>query len=204
MEIETIDRTGGYNPYQLTWGEEIAFPSTRKLTEYGNRVYNRYPARSIFLVPRAILSQHKNKRFNVLDPFMGSGTTAVETILSGNMPVGVEMDPFARLIANVSSTIFNEKDFASLNNVFEEILRSWSTFEPAYTPKLAGIERWFKENDLKKLLSLKNCIKTLTPSKYLSFMMVAYADCIKPVSLMERQSLKPYISRKHPKVEKPH
>ena len=90
---------------------------------------------------------------------MGSGTTAVETILSGNMPVGVEMDPFARLIANVSSTIFNEKDFASLNNVFEEILRSWSTFEPAYTPNLAGIERWFKENDLKKLLSLKNCIK---------------------------------------------
>lgn len=202
IDIETIDRTGGYNPYQLTWGEEIAFPSTRKLTEYGNRVYNRYPARSIFLVPRAILSQHKNKRFNVLDPFMGSGTTAVETILSGNMPVGVEMDPFARLIANVSSTIFNEKDFASLNNVFEEILRSWSTFEPAYTPKLAGIERWFKENDFKKLLSLKNCIKTLTPSKYLSFMMVAYADCIKPVSLMERQSLKPYISRKHPKETK--
>lgn len=32
--------------------------------------------------------------------------------------------------------------------------------------------------------------------------MVAYADCIKPVSLMERQSLKPYISRKHPKETK--
>jgi len=202
IDIENIDRTGGYNPYQLAWGEEIMFPSTRKLTEYGNRVYNRYPARSIFLVPRAILSQYKNKGINVLDPFMGSGTTAVETIISGNTPIGVEMDPFARLIADVSSTIFSEKDFSSLKEVLVEIVRRWNTFEPASTPKLAGIERWFKNDDLKKLLSLKNCIKAMTPSKYLSFMMVAYADCIKPVSLMERQSLKPYISQKHPKVTK--
>ena len=202
IDIENIDRTGGYNPYQLAWGEEIMFPSTRKLTEYGNRVYNRYPARSIFLVPRAILSQYKNKGINVLDPFMGSGTTAVETIISGNTPIGVEMDPFARLIADVSSTIFSEKDFSSLKEVLVEIVRRWNTFEPASTPKLAGIERWFKNDDLKKLLSLKSCIKAMTPSKYLSFMMVAYADCIKPVSLMERQSLKPYISQKHPKVTK--
>lgn len=202
IDIETIDRTGGYNPYQLTWGEEITFPSTRKLTEYGNRIYNRYPARSIFLVPRAILSQYKNREIKVLDPFMGSGTTAVETLISGNIPIGVEMDPFARLIADVSSTVFNKDDFSQLDKVGKEILSKWNTFESAPIPRLVGIERWFKDNDLEKLLRLKSCIKTITPSKYLPFMMVAYADCIKPVSLMERQSLKPYISRKHLKVTK--
>ena len=50
-----------FNPFLLKWGEEIIFPSTRKMKEYGNRVYNRYPARSVFLVPRAILSQYKNQ-----------------------------------------------------------------------------------------------------------------------------------------------
>ena len=202
IDIETIDKTGGYNPYKLAWGEEITFPSTRKLTEYGNRVYNRYPARSIFLVPRAILSQYTDKRIKVLDPFMGSGTTAVETLISGNIPIGVEMDPFARLIADVSSTIFNKNDFAQLKAICGKILKHWRTYKPAAVPQLVGIKRWFKDEDLERLLRLKNCIKALTPPKYLPFMMVAYADCIKPVSLMERQSLKPYISTKHPKVTK--
>lgn len=202
IDIETIDRMGGYNPYQLTWGEEIMFPSTRKLTEYGNRIYNRYPARSIFLVPRAILSQYRNQGIKVLDPFMGSGTTAVEALISGNTPIGVEMDPFARLIAEVSSTVFNEEDFVMLNNVSVKILRRWNAYKPAPIPQLVGITRWFKDNDLEKLLRLKSCINAMTPPKYLPFMMVAFADCIKPVSLMERQSLKPYISKKHPKITK--
>ena len=48
MEKEIDFNTGIYNPYTLAWGEEIEFPTTRTLLEYGNRVYNRYPARSIF------------------------------------------------------------------------------------------------------------------------------------------------------------
>ena len=40
------------------------------------------------------------------------------------------------------------------------------------------------------------------PKKYQPFFMVTFADAIKPVSLMERQSLKPYISTKYPKETK--
>lgn len=36
----------------------------------------------------------------------------------------------------------------------------------------------------------------------MNFFMVTFADCVKPVSLMERQSLKPYISTKFPKKTK--
>ena len=77
---EKIKSFDFYNPYTLDWGNEIEFPSSRNVKEYGNRVYNRYPARSIFLVPRAILSHQADRPLNVLDPFMGSGTTAVETV----------------------------------------------------------------------------------------------------------------------------
>jgi len=196
INITYYNEVGGFNPYSLKWDEEISFPSTKRLSEFGNRVYNRYPARSIFLVPRAILAQHRNKRLNILDPFMGSGTTAVETILSGNIAYGVEMDPFARLISDVSSTIFTETDFENLDAIFEEISLRWETYMPTESPHLTGIERWFKDNDMENLLKLKACIYDICPLKYRPFMMVTYADCIKPVSLMERQSLKPYISRR--------
>lgn len=46
-----------YNPYSLDWGEEISFPSSRNFKEYGNRIYNRYPARSIFWFQEPFLLQ---------------------------------------------------------------------------------------------------------------------------------------------------
>ncbi len=191
-----------FNPYNLDWGEEISFPSSRSVMEYGNRIYNRYPARSIFLVPRAILSTKHDQGLNILDPFMGSGTTAVETVISGNIPYGLEMDPFARMVAEVSSYVFSSGEILELEHTADLIKKQWKTFDSLPTPNLLGIERWFKAGDLEKLLQLKKAILTISPKKYTNFFLVAFADCIKPVSLMERQSLKPYISTKFPKITK--
>lgn len=202
-QVEDINKTGGFNPYKVSWGKEIEFPSTRTTQEYGNRIYNRYPARSIFLVPRAILYHQNKKGLRVLDPFMGSGTTAVETILSGNVPIGLEMDPFARVISEVSSTVFSKKQLSDLNHYYEIILTSWKEYEAGPVPKLLGIKRWFNPEDLEQLLQLKSCILSVVPEPYKDFMLVTYADCIKPVSKMERQSLKPYISTKYTKTTKP-
>ena len=191
-----------YNPYELSWGEEIEFPSTRNLHEYGNRIYNRYPARSVFLVPRAILAQHYEKHINVLDPFMGSGTTAVETVISGNIPYGLEMDPFARMVAEVSSTLFSKDEIKEIIDLKDIISDTWCNYTPDVIPNLTGVERWFKDDDLEKLLKLKSAILHLSPEKYRRFFLVTFADAIKPVSLMERQSLKPYISTKYTKETK--
>lgn len=198
--VEDINITGGFNPYELSWGKEITFPSTRTIKEYGNRIYNRYPARSVFLVPRAILYHQANKGLRVLDPFMGSGTTAVETVLSGNVPYGLEMDPFARLISEVSSTVFNDEQLAEINHYYEVVSATWNGFEPSPVPDLDGIGRWFNPGDLDLLLRLKACIQATVPTPYTDFFLVVFADCIKPVSKMERQSLKPYISTKYAKI----
>ena len=191
-----------YNPYKIGWGEEIEFPSTRNLHEYGNRIYNRYPARSVFLVPRAILAQHTDLELNVLDPFMGSGTTAVETVISGNIPYGLEMDPFARMVADVSASIFNKEEIEEIIKLKGYIEKTWDSYAPDETPNLTGIERWFKGDDLNKLLKLKKSILHLSPEKYRKFLLITFADAVKPVSLMERQSLKPYISTKYEKETK--
>ena len=191
-----------YNPYKLGWGEKVEFPSTRNLHEYGNRIYNRYPARSVFLVPRAILFQHKDENIKVLDPFMGSGTTAVETVLSGNIPYGLEMDPFARMVAEVSSYVFRKKELGEILELKQMVLTNWTKYKAEEKPHLTGIERWFKEDDLELLLKLKNAIANIVPEKYLKFFLITFADAIKPVSLMERQSLKPYISTRYTKETK--
>ncbi|MBN2892333.1 MAG: hypothetical protein JXL97_10725 [Bacteroidales bacterium] len=208
MEIETYNKTGGYNPYELGWDETISFPSTRKLSEYGNRLYNRYPARSIFLVPRATInSKVKDKKeLNVLDPFMGSGTTAVEASLTNSVIYGAEMDPFARLIAEVSLFRFSEKEEKELNSIMKRLKSNWADYpiNEFYYPNLNNIEYWFDSNIFDDLLRLKSIIyETVLNEKFLKFLKITFADCIKPSSKMERQSTKPYISSKFPKKIKP-
>ncbi|CZP77110.1 DNA methylase [Legionella pneumophila] len=207
MELEKIDLNGGYNPYELKWNETITFPSTRKLTEYGNKVYNRYPARSVFLVPRAILNHFpKMKNLSILDPFMGSGTTAVEASNFNCKIYGVEMDPFARMIAEASILRFNDIDLLELSKYKEAILVNLSKtkLNIQLTPKLKNIEHWFDDEVFKDILKLKTCIfETVNEDKFLKFFLISLADAIKPASKMERQSTKPYISSKYKKKTKP-
>ena len=208
MDIEKYNKTGGYNPYELNWDETILFPSTRNLIEYGNRLYNRYPARSIFLVPRATLNSKfkQTKDFHVLDPFMGSGTTAVEASLITSSIYGTEMDPFARLIAEVSLFRFTEAEEKELKSIFSNIKINWGVYEinDEFYPDLTNIEYWFDSNIFNDLLKLKSYIyENVSKEKFLKFFKVTFADCIKPSSKMERQSTKPYISSKYSKKIKP-
>ncbi len=208
MEIEIINKTGGYNPYELKWDETISFPNTKSLTQYGNRLYNRYPARSIFLVPRATINSKAKelKKLNILDPFMGSGTTAVEASLTNSVIYGTEMDPFARLIAEVSIFRFSENELFELKDIYSNIKKKWNKYpvNKKFYPKLNNIEYWFDEQVFNDLLRLKSFIfENISNEKYLKFFKVTFADCIKPSSKMERQSTKPYISSKFPKKIKP-
>lgn len=204
-----IKSDGIYNPYELAWDETIEFPSTRTVKQYGNRIYNRYPARSVFLVPRSIIAQEirDKKSLNILDPFMGSGTTAVEASLIPNTKIfGTEMDPFARLIASVSIQHFNLNELQELDQYYNSILNNWKStkIDQSLYPDLKNIEYWFDEKVFEDLMQLKSCIYGLqTSKKIMSFLKVCFADCIKPASKMERQSTKPYISSKYKKVPKP-
>ncbi|MBY0554342.1 site-specific DNA-methyltransferase [bacterium] len=209
MEQVNFDLQGGFKPTLLKWNETITFPSTKKLTEYGNKIYNRYPARSIFLVPRAtIYSKVKisKKKLNIMDPFMGSGTTAVEASLQSCNIYGVEMDPFARLIAEVSIIRFTKEEAKEVEECFNSIIKNWNECEidKKLIPKLKNIEYWFDKKNFEDLLKLKTYIfNEIENEKYLKYFKIVFADCIKPASKMERQSLKPYISSKYAKKIKP-
>ncbi|MGE0875416.1 MAG: hypothetical protein AB7O31_12175 [Burkholderiales bacterium] len=205
--VDPILLQESYDHSQVPWGGELEFPSTRNLRQLAHRIYNRYPARSISLVPRSILlglgKSNEGRVTTVLDPFMGSGTTAVEAQVLGFTPMGVELDPFARLIATVRTTALDGSAKSELMRAYKAIGKTWKKTKAnkTLTPQLTGIQYWFASKQFLDLLKLKTAIYLETEEGVVrDFLRVTLADMVRPCSKAERQTLKPYISTKYLKA----
>lgn len=191
---------------ELSWGEEISFPSSRSGEMYSHLVGARYPCRSVAYVPRLILSElaiQQGSQIKVLDPFMGSGTTALETNLKGFTAFGLEVDPYARMIGEASVNRFSEVQLSALQTFtldLENIFNKTRGLK-SLVPEIPNIGHWFSEKaieDLSKLKRVLNSYCEVNPETS-NFLFAAFADIIRGVSNAERQSLKPYVSSRFDK-----
>lgn len=191
----------------LQWGAEIQFPNSRVLSKSPHFVGGRYPCRSVAYLPRLILEDHSliSSGFSVLDPFMGSGTTAIEAVRYAKSVHGVEVDPYARLIATVATRRYSKDEIQEISFLISEVENRFDSQLPneALSPRLTNIEYWFGNSNFSDLLKLKSTIFELTSEgKIREFLLAAFGDIIRACSKAERQSLKPYISKKYEKKPK--
>lgn len=193
-----------YKIDSMDWGEIIQLPSSRALRSTAHVIGGRYPCRSVAYVPRLILNEFNDaKKINVLDPFMGSGTTAVETISRRFNSFGLEVDPFARLITEVSTHGFTDGERDEIERIHNIISEKFPNCQPKeiFAPKTKNIEYWFDDVNFNDLLKLKTLIHELANEKSVKrFFLAVLADIIRAASKAERQSLKPYISKKYTKT----
>jgi hypothetical protein len=156
-----------------------------------------------------ILDEFKpsGKPIKVLDPFMGSGTTAIESCMKGFIPYGLEVDPYARLISNLSVHIFEEEEIEQIGIIKNIIVGSFGSCKAnkELAPAIDNINYWFSEENYTDLLKLKTLIykNTAQNESIRRFFLAVLADIIRASSKAERQSLKPYISTRFAKKNIP-
>jgi hypothetical protein len=191
----------------LKWAEEISFPSSRNEEMYSHVVGARYPCRSVAYVPRLILNEVPAKKaaaINVLDPFMGSGTTALEANLRGFNAYGLEVDPYARLIGEASVQRFTRSELDELITFAAEFDKRFQKVRSikSMIPAIPNIHHWFSEKSVDNLVRLKRVILEFTETRpqFQNFLLAAFGDIIRGVSFAERQSLKPYVSSRFEKT----
>jgi adenine-specific DNA methylase len=93
---------------------------------------HKYWARKPDNVVATYIEHYSRKRELVLDPFSGSGVTAIEALRLGRRAVGVDIDPVANFIAKMTAQPVDlnalEKEFVSLeNDVKPRILEYFET-----------------------------------------------------------------------------
>ena len=100
-----------------------AFFSAKRVGGLTHNIY-RYPARFSPEFVRAALDAFSDSGDLVLDPFMGGGTSAVETLVSGRRFLGFDLNPLSVLLTRAKTTPLYRRDRDALHAWIE---RSFSS-----------------------------------------------------------------------------
>lgn len=158
-EIKTLERTAVYSTDDVSeyriQGEQWNFNG--EATQEHLHSIHPYPARFIPQIPRKAILEWTSEGDTVLDPFCGSGTTLLESILHGRKAIGIDNNSVACLISNAKVTKYTNEDIEVLKLFVAEIesLKSIASRDAEVkTPNYKNLEYWFDKkaiNDLGRI-----------------------------------------------------
>ena len=158
-----------------------------------------YAAKYIPQIPNLLISTFTKKNDLVLDNFVGSGTTLVESKLLGRNAIGVDINPLACLISKVKTTPI-EKSATEHILEFIESLRDdilhlrGSTTVSSFKEKISethdpliktlhnNIPKWYHKNVIHELLVIKSRIDIIDNIYVKNFLLVAFSSILRNVS----------------------
>ena len=140
-------------------GWEYADADTQQIT-HG---IHPYPARMIPQVANRIILGWSGENNTVLDPFCGSGTVLVESLLNNRNAIGVDINPLAYLLAKVKTTRISEKEMnQKIQPYLEEITEKIITYRceqlSVKTFVFKNIFHWFKKSVVDELTIIRDVI----------------------------------------------
>lgn len=161
---------------------------------------HRFPGKFIPNLPRylfrSVFSSRESKV--VLDPFCGSGTTAVEAALEGRPFIGIDIDPLAVAISNVKVFPLSDGELCFLEKCWSK--HDYEQEQPSLIPNAPNLTHWFRDRTIKQLSSVKAACLQL-PGRTQLFSLVVFSSIIRRVSNADDQTQKTYVShtrRKEP------
>jgi len=164
---------------------------TRKDTAYITHGYHRYPAKFIPQIVSRLLGKYTKEGDLIVDPFVGCGTTLVESKVMGRPSVGVDINPVAVLITKAKITPIDpqkiEKEFVAL----KAILDTYSKGTKVKAPDHERIDYWFKQEEKRKLAFILAEVSKLKDQDVRDFFFCGFSNILKNCSIWLQKSNKP-------------
>lgn len=150
----------------------------------------RYPSKFIPEIPRWAIEAYSNNGDVVLDPFSGSGTTAVEAVLSGRRAIASDISPYSTLLTRAKTA-----------NVDESALRTWtekfvaeigSGFPNSHTraTRFDLDDFWFPTGYLDEIVSAQQYVFQFVPPEFRDLFNAAISTAIRPCSYQDEGQIK--------------
>lgn len=143
---------------------ELRFARYRNEFKYTHYLF-RFPAKFHPPAVRCLIDRYSTSGDTILDPFCGSGTLLVESLLAGRAAIGLDVDPVAAFISRVKCTplppTLLEAAFDALRNDLRDVRRPKSEYDRLIhedlsqhsiarfrkalrIPEIPRLEHWFR------------------------------------------------------------
>jgi hypothetical protein len=155
-----------------------------KSSDRSSHIIHPYPAKLLphivhFFLANEKLSPHAGV---VLDPFSGSGTVGLEAILSGRSAVLFDVNPLARLIAQVKTTPVSE---LRMTRALDRAVKRFGSYKLADKPDVVNCDHWYYPHVQDKLARLKRAIGEESSPELRRFLLICFSVTCQRVSLAD-------------------
>ncbi|TFB10223.1 hypothetical protein E3V36_04605 [Candidatus Marinimicrobia bacterium MT.SAG.2] len=174
----------------------LVINSSRK-TRYLSHSFHEYKGRFYPQLVRSFINSSGIKsKHTVLDPFCGSGTTLVESLLYGVNAIGIDINPAAHMIAKakVRSLQIPLNQIKKLKKRFNSIdtNTAWQKINVTNIEHLdiKYLINWFPEENLKKIFYLINRIESVDNEDENLLLKVVLSSILRQFSLQDPRQLR--------------
>ena len=183
--------------------ENTLFDIRTKSVNYLTHGFHKYPGKFIPQIPAWAIKKYGTQNNIILDPFCGSGTTLVESLLYNHNAIGIDIDPLSVLISKVKTTPLDIEKLTIIkkwviNNINNENIKNRKI------PKIETLTHWFTNDAIDKLGKIRFVIdsisvKFLNAKDIQDFFYICFSSIIRRVSNADNQSQKTYVSHTNKK-----
>lgn len=151
--------------------------------ENGKDIHNiaLYPCKYISELPRWAIRNYSKEGEVVLDPFIGGGTTFIEAMKLKRNCLGIDYNPYARLVSEVKSTIIDERSLMSEYRLLIEKIKQDNTGD-IKKPDFKGVEFWFNQEVISGLSKIKKHVSNIQDEKIRKFFLVVFSMAVRKSS----------------------
>jgi len=152
--------------------------------ERATHLIHPYPAKLLAHIPYFFLSNQvlSQPGDTVLDPFCGSGTVLLESMLAGRSAIGMDVNPLAVLISKVKTTPLDEH---ALREAYWRLIRRIPTRPTSPPPNVIHLDYWFHPHIRDRLTCILQAIRGTRNALFRDFFLVCLSNCVRKVSLAD-------------------
>ena len=152
MRSDTINMRSRINQLeQVDWD----FALTRSRSAFSSLHW--YPCRYPLQIPATLIGALSSPDELVLDPFLGSGTTAVEAQRLGRECIGAELNPVAALMSQAKTL---QRDARSIGRMIDKIrLAVLQNTRRQSVPSDVQVQKWYTPRTIRS-----HCVVLSSPS----------------------------------------